>query len=64
MMLSKQEELELIEITERKRREHNLGMSPIGDSIFKLVRDLGITILYYPNKKENIKTMFMPYTRW
>lgn len=51
-MLSEIDGKEIKELSERKRREYNLGMDPLGENIFKLLRNLNINVLYYPSRQK------------
>ena len=56
--LSKRDVKAIRYFAEQKRGENSLGKGPIGESIFKLVRDLGIQLIYTPiqvaaNHKDN-----------
>jgi Zn-dependent peptidase ImmA (M78 family) len=45
------------ELAKEKRRMFDIGMGPLGDNIFKLIRKIGIYLIYYPipidNNQEN-----------
>lgn len=57
-MLDKQDIYEIERLVKEKRNMYGFGMGPLGDNIFKLIREIGIQILYLPietgDKQNNI----------
>lgn len=54
-LLSKKDIFDIKELAKEKRRYFDVGMLPIGDNIFKLIRKEGIKIIYSPVKIEPSK---------
>jgi len=46
--LKDHERFEIAELAKSQRRIHELGMGPLGDNIFKLLRTLNIQLVRYP----------------
>lgn len=46
--LSQKDIYEISELAKELRRQYDLGMGPLGDNIFKLIRKIGIYLIYLP----------------
>ncbi|MDR3587940.1 MAG: ImmA/IrrE family metallo-endopeptidase [Desulfosporosinus sp.] len=51
-ILSEKQIFEIGNDAKKRRREFDLGMGPLGDNIFKLIRELGIHLIFLPVKTE------------
>lgn len=47
-MLTEQDLYKIEELTKDKRRAYELGMGPLGDNLFKVIRSLGIQLIQVP----------------
>lgn len=56
--LSEKDIYKVSEMAKEKRREFDIGLSPIGDNIFKFIREKKIKLIYIPIKNEGSNDLF------
>ena len=52
---TKKDMFKITELAKEKRRFYDIGTGPLGESIFKLVRKLGINLIFLPVKTDTTK---------